>query len=191
MYPVSNGELDKLEGVVVLKTFFPKELHKETFKLKDYIKKPIVVHGSTPAYKVLDKFREQKFHYAIVVDEYGSIQGIIAMDDVLDALIGDISEYDQNEYQITIRNDNSWFADAQYPYFELLNYFGISDSETEEDEREFNTIGGLLLTRLGRVPNVGDKITWKGYEIEVVDMDGLRIDKVLITKIKQADFNGN
>jgi putative hemolysin len=185
MYPVSNGELDKLEGVVVLKTFFPKELKKEDFKLKDYIKQPIVVHSSTPAYQVLDKFREHKFHYAIVVDEYGSIQGIMAMDDVLDALIGDISEYDQNEYQITVRNDNSWFADAQYPYFELMNYFSIAHSESESEEREFNTIGGLLMTRLGRVPNVGDKINWEGYEIEVVDMDGLRIDKVLITKLEE------
>jgi putative hemolysin len=100
------------------------------------------------------------------------------MDDMLDALVGDVSQLDQDEYHITKREDGGWLADAQYPYFELLNYFGMTD---EEKEGDFATIAGLILHLTGRIPSAGDKIEWKGFYIEVVDMDGLRIDKVLIT----------
>jgi putative hemolysin len=182
MYPVADGNLDKLRGVIILKEFFAKDIHKDHFRLNDYLKKPLVVHDNAPVYKLMEQFREKKFHYAMVVDEYGSVQGIITMDDVLDALIGDISDYDQNEYQITKRNEHSWFADAQYPYFELCNYFDVSLNDDDLAAGDFNTIAGLILNRLGRVPAIGDKIQWDAYEIEVVDMDGLRIDKVLITK---------
>ncbi|MES2703297.1 MAG: hemolysin family protein [Bacteroidota bacterium] len=184
MYPVSDGELDKLAGVVIVKEFFTRDISKQNFHLREYIKKPLVVHDNTPAYRVLEKFREDKFHYAIVVDEYGSIQGIMTMDDVLDALIGDVSDYDQDEYQITPRNEDSWFADAQYPYFEMCNYFGVSAmDDSGASPGEFNTIAGLILNSFGRVPAIGDKIKWASYEIEVIDMDGLRIDKVLISKL--------
>jgi putative hemolysin len=186
MYPVADGELDKLCGTVVLKEFFTKDINNKDFRLLDYLKKPMVVHDNTPVYKILEQFREEKIHYAIVVDEYGSIQGIVTMDDVLDALVGDVSEYDQSEYQITQRNDKSWFADAQYPYFELCNYFGASTAE-DSTSGDFNTIAGLILNRMGKVPSIGDKITWDEYEIEVIDMDGLRIDKVLISKLEDRD----
>jgi putative hemolysin len=185
MYPVADGELDKLSGIVILKEFFTKDINNKDFRLGDYLKKPLVVHDNTPVYKMLEQFREEKIHYAVVVDEYGSIQGIVTMDDVLDALVGDVSEYDQDEYQITQRNDNSWFADAQYPYFELCNYFGASATE-DPTSGDFNTIAGLILTRLGKVPTIGDKINWDQYEIEVIDMDGLRIDKVLISKTEET-----
>lgn len=188
-YPVADGNLDVLAGIIYVKDIFIKELNAETFRLGDYIKKPLIVHENSAAYNVLEKFRETRQHTAIVVDEYGAIQGIVCMDDVLDALIGDVSENRQDEYQIIQRNDNSWLADAQYPFFELLNYFDLQDIDEESiSSGDFNTVAGLVLNKTGRIPNVGEKVRWRNYEIEVVDMDGLRIDKVLITKVS-SDIN--
>jgi putative hemolysin len=101
------------------------------------------------------------------------------MDDLLDALVGDVSEHDQNEYGIIQRDEHSWLADGQFPYFELLNYFEVHDGEIKGD---FATVAGLMLHLTGRIPAIAEKIEWEGYFLEVVDMDGMRIDKILITK---------
>jgi len=177
VYIVGNKSLDDLAGVISVKTIFPLNLTNETFKLKDYLKQPIIVHENTPAYKVLEKFKEQKFHYAVVVDEYGTLQGLVAMDDVVDALLGDSTEYDQSEYTITERGKNSWLADAQIPYYVFAEYFALPESEVH-----YNTLGGLILHQLNHIPVTGEKVKWKEFEFEVVDMDSLRIDKVIISK---------
>ena len=132
----------------------------------------------TPAYKVLEKFRENKIHYAFVLDEYGAVQGMVSMDDILDALIGDVTEYNQQEYEIVQRSANTWLADGTYPYFEFLNYFKIH--EHDEDEYGYNTLAGFILQQIGYLPHAGEKVTWKHFTFEIMDMDGPRIDKVLI-----------
>ncbi|HEY0608278.1 MAG TPA: hemolysin family protein, partial [Chitinophaga sp.] len=113
VYPVANGNLDNLLGVISVKDLFPQNLSNEIFKLEQYIRKPLILHENTPAYKALEHFKSNRLHYAIVVDEYGSIQGMIAMDDVVDALVGDTTEYNQDEYQIVRRDEHSWLADGQ------------------------------------------------------------------------------
>jgi len=178
VYPVCSGSLDDLKGIVSIKDLFARETELNSLALTKHLKEPLVLHDATPAYRVLEAFRAAKVHYAIVVDEYGAIEGIVSMDDVLDALVGDVSEIGQEEYKIVKRKDGTWLADAQYPYFELLHYFGVSDQQNE-----FNTVGGLILDKLTRMPNTGDTINWHGYELEIIDMDGLRIDKVAIKKI--------
>lgn len=182
IYPVSDGDLDNLVGVVNVKEVFATNVKPAEFSLKSFIRKPLIVHDHTAAYLVLEKFRQSRFHHAIVIDEYGSIQGIISTDDILDALVGDVSENRQIEYNIIKRDENSWLVDGQYPYFELLNYFGIYDADDREEDREFNTVAGLILHKTGRVPAIGEKIEWRGFELEIIDMDGLRIDKVLVVK---------
>lgn len=179
IYPVTKGSLDKLVGIVNVKELFSANVPSDKFLLGDFVTQPLIVHDNTAAYHVLEKFREARFHLAVIVDEYGAVMGIITMDDVLDALVGDVSEYDSTEYQITKRDDNSWFADAQFPYFELLRYFDIYE---ENPEAEYNTIAGLILDKLGRIPQAGETIDWYDFQIEVVDMDGLRIDKLIIRR---------
>lgn len=179
VYPVANGSLDNFLGVVNLKEMFATIREDKNFSLQPYIRKPLVVYNNTPAYNLLEKFREAKWHFALVVNEYGSIQGVITMDDVLDALVGDVSELHDDEYTIVQRDDNSWIVDGQYSYFELLNYFDISEAETEGYH---NTIAGLILHLMKRMPNVGEKVVWKQFSLEIVDMDGMRIDKVLISR---------
>ncbi len=177
VYVVANKSLDNLEGVFSVKNVFPLHLTNENFKLKDYLRQPIIVPENTPAYKVLEKFKQAKFHYAVVIDEYGYLQGMVAMDDVLDALLGDSSEYDHADYQITKRDENSWLVDAQIPYYQFAEYFNL-----EEEEISYNTLGGLILHQLNHIPVAGEILKWKHFSIEIVDMDGVRIDKVLITK---------
>src|SRR5215213_922631 len=180
VYPVIDESGENPVGIVSVKDIFPRDFTTTPFKLDDFLKQPLMVHETTLAYKVLENFRKHKIHYAFVLDEYGSVIGMVSMDDILDALIGDVSEYNQKEFQIVQREDGSWLADASYPFFELLNYFDIS---FEENNSDYNTLAGLILDQLSHIPAVGEKIKWSGFEFEVVDMDGSRIDKVLIRKI--------
>ncbi|HTF28778.1 MAG TPA: hemolysin family protein [Flavitalea sp.] len=178
VYPVVQKNLDKLLGIVSVKDIFPKDFSTKPFNLSDFLRQPLMVHENTSAYKVLDKFKENKIHYAFVVDEYGIVQGMVSMDDIVDALIGDSSEYNQNEYQIVKRDDTSWLADGQYPFFEFLHFFDISQ---EENHGDYNTLGGLILYQLNHMPLTGEKVKWKEFIFEVIDMDDNKIDKILIT----------
>lgn len=180
VYPVYRKTTDNLIGIVSVKDIFPKEFKGNDFNLAQFLKQPVMVPESTPAYKVLENFKESKIHYAFVLDEYGSVQGMVSMDDILDALIGDVTEYNQQEYQIVKRDDNSWLADGAYPFFEFLNYFNVTENEYEEGD--YNTLAGLILHQLGYIPKVGEVIGWNGFEFEIVDMDGPKIDKVMITR---------
>ena len=177
VYPVVRKSFDNVIGIVSVKDLFPKDFKTSDFNLSQFIKQPLIVHENAPAYKMLEKFKENKIHYAFVVDEYGSVTGMVSMDDIIDALIGDVSEYNQEEFRIVKRDDNSWLADGAYPFFEFLNYFDLSH---EENTGQYNTLAGLILEQMNHIPYVGEKVMWLKFEFEIVDMDGPRIDKILI-----------
>lgn len=179
VYPVIRKTIDQFIGIVSLKDIFPKDIRNADFMLQTYLKQPLMVPENTPAYKVLEKFRKERMHYAFVLDEYGAVQGMVSMDDILDALIGDVTEYNQSEYQIVQRDDKSWLADGAFPFFEFLNYFGLSSGEATSGD--YNTLAGLVLEQLSHIPKSGEKIQWNQFTFEVVDMDGFKIDKLLIT----------
>ena len=181
-YPlVVDGNLDKVVGIVLLKDLFS-PFNQETFSLEEIAKKPLYLNEDTYAYKVLELFKNAKMHYGIIVDEYGITIGIITMDDLLDALVGDVSEIDQDEYQIIERAPNSWLVDGQYPFVDFQKRF---DLELNFDsENRFNTLAGLIVYTNNTLPNVGDRFVFGDYEMEIVDKDGQRIDKIMITKIK-------
>ncbi len=180
-YPVcDNNNLDDIIGIVLLKDLFsPKS--EDNFKITDYIKKPIFLNENAYAYIVLELFKKERMHYGIVVDEYGTTLGIVTMDDVVDALVGDVTEADQDEYQITPRNENSWFVDGQYSILDFIKYFDI---ELDEDHKSnFTTVAGLIIHQRHSLPDIGEKIIIDNYELEVIDKDGQRIDKILVTKL--------
>jgi len=179
-YPVcSENDIDKVIGIVLLKDLFTPSID-ENFNLRDYVKEPLYLTESTFAYSLLEKFKTERIHYAIVVDEYGSTKGIVTMDDVVDALIGDVTEHNQNEYEITPRDENSWFVDGQYSFTEFLHYFDI---ELEEEiNGSFVTIAGFFIHKFNNLPNIGDKLNMDSYRLEIIDKDGQRIDKILVTK---------
>jgi putative hemolysin len=180
-YPVStSSNLDDIVGIVVLKDLFTPTTD-EAFNIHDYLRKPIFLNENTYAYKVLEIFKKEGMHCGIVVDEYGSTMGIVTMDDVVDALIGDATERDQDEYQIIQRDESSWLVDGQFSIIEFVKYF---DLNLEDELRsKFTTIAGLLIYINSTLPNVGDKFKIENFELEVIDKDGQRIDKILITRL--------
>lgn len=178
VYPVANKGLDNIVGVLYVKELFPRDLNGKPFNLRSCLRKPLFVHEKLPAYQVLEQFKSSRVHHAIVVDEYGSVEGMVTMDDIVDELVGDQAQPHDDELQIIIRDENSWLVDGQYPYYELLDFLHIEN----DAEVNFTTVGGLILHQLRSIPVEGEKVTWLNFELEVVDMDGQRIDKVMVTR---------
>lgn len=179
-YPVSKTDnLDDIFGIVLLKDLFTPSTEEE-FNIEEYVKEPIYFNESAYAYKVLEIFKKEKMHYGIVVDEYGTTQGIVTMDDVVDALVGDATEIDQDEYQLTQRDENTWLVDGQYSIIEFIKYFDI---ELEENyQSKYTTVAGLIIYSKSILPEVGQKLVIGDFELEIIDKDGQRIDKILVTK---------
>lgn len=182
-YPVCKDKnLDHVIGIVLLKDLFSGNWEKD-FHISQYAKEPLFLNENMYAYNVLELFKREKMHYGIVIDEYGTTQGIVTMDDVVDALIGDVTEIDQDEYKIIERDPNSWLVDGQFSAIDFAKYFDLYfDEETRE---EYTTVAGLIIFMSNHLPEVGDKITTGDYVLEVIDKDGQRIDKILVTKITQ------
>jgi putative hemolysin len=179
-YPVcENNDIDNILGIVLLKDLFS-NFDEQAFELRDFIKTPLYLNENVYAYKVLELFKTRKVHYGIIIDEYGSTVGIITMDDVVDALVGDVTEEDQEEYSIVKRDDNSWLVDGQFSIIEFLKNFPPEQEIDYEDK--YTTVAGLMIYQSESLPEVGDKIQIPPYELEVMDKDGQRIDKILVSK---------
>lgn len=177
VYPAYRDSIDDVVGVVYLKDLFA-HISSPLFRLSDYIKAPQYINENMSAYKVLEKFKATGVHHGIVTDEYGQMQGLITMNDILEALVGDVSEFYKDEFKIIKRDDGSFLVDGHYPFFDFLRYF---DMEEFAPEYEFNTVSGLILHLLETIPQQGDKAHWMNFEFEIVDMDAARIDKLLVT----------
>jgi putative hemolysin len=177
-YPVYDEDGQDIIGIVSLKQLFA-EIEKEDFDLSAVIGVPSYIAEGASAYKALEQFKQTSIHYALVIDEYGTTQGIITMSDILEALVGDISEFYAEDFLFEARDDHSWLADGHYPLADFLARFGFEDRLKDFD---VNTIGGLIMHLLGRIPKQSEKIRWENFEFEIVDMDGPAIDKILITR---------
>jgi len=176
VYPVVDEKMNVV-GIVQLKDLF-KYINETTFRLADHLTQPQFVLEGFSAYEVLKMLKESKTHQALVMDEYGEMQGMITLNDLLEALVGDVSEFYESEFVFTERADGSWLIDGQYPLVEFLRKFDLD--ELIEDY-PFNTLSGLILHELRRIPAAGDILKWREFTIEILDMDGARIDKVLIS----------
>ena len=179
-YPVSKtNSLDDIIGIVLIKDLFvPNSV--SNFKIEEYVIEPIYFNENTNAYNLLETFKKEKIHYGIVVDEFGTIKGMVTMDDVMDALIGESTENNHDEYQIIQRNENSWLVDGQYALTEFAKYFDLNI--TDEQYNKFTTVAGLILQETIEIPKVGDKILLQHLSLEVIDKDGQKIDKILVTE---------
>jgi len=181
VYPVASEQLDEMVGVVFLKEFFA-EFNNPDFNIRNYIRPAQFVPETMNGYNVLELFRKSQQFYAIITDEYGSIQGMVTMNDLMEALVGNILEPDEHEEQIIQREDGSWLVDGQYSFYDFLANFDMEDLYQEHD---YNTLSGLILDILERIPNTAEKLKWKNFEMEIVDMDAARIDKVLVRRIEE------
>ncbi len=176
VYPVASEQLDEIVGVVFLKDFFS-DFGKDDFNLRNYLKPAQFIPETMSGYNVLESFRKNQIFYAIVTDEFGSVQGMVTLNDLMEAIVGTIIEPDEHDEQIIQREDGTWLVDGQYSFYDFLAYFDMEDLYQEHD---FNTLSGLILDILEHIPSTAEKLQWKNFEMEIVDMDAARIDKVLV-----------
>ena len=184
VYPVASEQLDEILGVVFLKDFF-KSYQDPDFNISDYIRPAQFVPESMNGYDVLEHFRKSQAFYAIVTDEFGSIQGMVTLNDLTEALVGNIMDPEEHEEQIVTREDGTWLVDGQYSFYDFLAFFDMEDLYQDHD---YNTLSGLILDILEHIPVTAEKLIWRNFELEIVDMDAARIDKVLVKRISE-EFN--
>lgn len=177
VYPVCEGNIDNIKGIVSIKDLF---LNNNDIPLASIMSQPMYVPENNTAYQVLEKFKETKIHHCFIVDEYGSIEGLITLNDILEAIVGDIPQTDEEDYEITERADGSFLIDAQIPFYDFLHKVEKTEWMNDE-EHDFDTLAGFILHEMKEIPKTGDKLSWRGFEFEIVDMDKHRIDKVLVT----------
>lgn len=181
IYPVCGDNLDDVEGIVSLKDLFV-NFEKGDFNLKEITKEPVYFIEHTSAYKALENFKKSSVHYALVTDEHGVFQGIITLNDILEALVGDAADFYQDEFKLISREDGSWLVDGHYSLHDFLTYF---DMDELIGDYSVTTVSGLIITELGIIPKQGQKLIWNKLNFEVIDMDGVIIDKVLITNLRE------
>jgi putative hemolysin len=181
LYPVCNDNLDDVIGVVSLKDLIV-QFEKKSFDLKKIIKEPVYMIEHTSAYKALENFKLSKIHYALVTDEYGVFQGMNTLNDILEALVGDASEFYGDDFKLIARQDGTWLVDGHYSLHDFLTYFDMDDLI---NDYEVTTVSGLIMTEMGKIPKQGEILIWNKYELEVIDMDGVKIDKILVKSLKE------
>ncbi len=181
IFPVCQGRLDRVVGIIQSKDVLSGSMSSHKVELHKSLLPPLFVPESMPALKVLERFKITGIHLAIVVDEYGSVRGIVTLTDILEALVGDIPHIEElQEPHIMRREDGTWLVDGAVPIQELKEALDV-ERFPREGEGLYQTAGGLLMTCLEKVPATGEYFQWEDYRFEVVDMDGQRVDKLLIT----------
>ena len=181
VYPVCEDNLDNVIGLVLLKDLFV-SFESGTFDLKSITRDAVYLIEQTSAYKALENFKTSKMHYAFVVDEHAIFQGVITLNDILEALVGDASDFDEDEYKLVANEDGTWLVDGQYSLHDFLTFFDLDELI---NDYEVTTVSGFFITKLGNIPNQGDKIIWNKLDLEALTMDGAKIDKVLIKQYKE------
>jgi putative hemolysin len=182
-FPVYESDLDNIVGMVSVKSVMARMVEGHRVNIKDSVTRPLFVPEAVTVLKLLEQFKETGVHIALITDEYGSIQGIITLHDILEAIIGDVRSLGEPvETPIVVREDGSWLIDGDTSIEKLKEVLPVPSFQGEE-EVYYRTIAGLIMFTLQRVPKTGDHIELKGLRYEVVDMDGNRIDKVMVMRV--------
>lgn len=181
-YPVVEDDLDHVVGVLSLKEYVLNMGREGGIDLRKMMKEPEYFHENMNVYTVLEQMKQKKISRALVCDEFGSCSGIITLKDIMEALVGNIND-DHEDPDIVARADNDgWLVDGMCPMYDFLRHFDIEDSM---EDFEYTTVAGLILDELDHMPVPGEKVSWRDFQFEVVDMDGARIDKVIVKKESQ------
>lgn len=181
-YPVCRGGLEQLVGIVHTKEMLARQFSGTPFDLAQCVQEPLFVPETVSAIQLLETFKQSRIHAALVVDEYGDIQGLVTLNDVLGAIVGEIpAAEDRGTSMVVKRADDSWLIDGMLDVGALKELLHVD--ELPDEEAVYHTLGGLMMTRMGRVPRVADHFEWRGYRFEIMDMDGKRVDKVLVSRV--------
>jgi len=183
-FPLCRGGLDEVLGVITTKQLFNLTVKGGETDLADLAQTEVFVPESLTGMELLDHFRASGTQMALVVDEYGEVQGLVTLQDVLESVTGEFKPSSQGEAWAVEREDGSWLLDGLIPLPELKDQLDLKNVPDEERGR-YHTLSGMVMWLLGRLPQTGDVVTWNGWRLEVVDLDGKRIDKVLATRIAE------
>jgi putative hemolysin len=177
---VGEGDLDNIQGFVKAKDILNFTLMGNSLDIEAVIKQPLFIPETVTALEVLERFRESDTHLAVIIDEFGSTHGVITTNDILKAIVGDISVGETQKESSFQRKDGSWLLDARLSNTDFCDVLNIK--ELPEDEfGMYETLAGFIIKRLEKFPATGDKFDWENYTFEIIDMDGKRIDKVLVS----------
>jgi putative hemolysin len=185
-YPVAEGQIDHIIGLVNSKDLLSQNLSCQPIDLRSVLRPALFIPESMSALDMLERFKQKRTHVAFVIDEHGGFQGLVTTSDILEAIVGDIPMPDEvEEADIIQREDGSWLVDGKVPADELKQLLQ-ADELPFENQNLYQTLGGLVMAFLGRIPKSGDHFEWGGFRFEVMDMDGHRVDKVLIQVLPPA-----
>jgi putative hemolysin len=183
IYPVTEGSLDHVVGIVSSRDLWQRHLTGASVTIRDAMKPALFVPQLAPVLDVTEQMRRQQSPMALVIDEYGGLDGLLTFNDLISDIIGELDVADPNQVKGAVqRADGSWLVDGILAAHEMMELLDIEDLPGEEEGR-FETVGGFVMDQLGRIPAAGDLVEWGGFRFEVVDMDGNRIDKVLVSDI--------
>jgi putative hemolysin len=186
-YPVCKGSIDQVVGILYTKDLLAENLRAQLSQLNALKREPLFLAENSKVYFVLEKFRQTGTYHGIVVDEYGGVSGLITINDIFNALVGDGATSQELEQLIISRSDGSFLVDAGMDFDEFADFFSLTEFHLKElgeaSRRDFQTVGGLVLHILHDIPQTGESMTWQGLRFEVVDMDKSRIDKLLVQRI--------
>jgi putative hemolysin len=175
-YPVCDKTVDDIKGIIYIKELLKAD---EKVKLSDLMRPALFVPENNSPYQLLEKIKSTRIHSCFIVNEYGTLEGMITLNDILEAIVGDVPQSGQEEYEITERADGTYLVDAQITFYDFLSHFEKTEW-MNEDEHQFDTVAGFVLHELERIPQTGDTFDWRGFSFEIIDMDGQRIDKLLV-----------
>ncbi len=184
-YPVCDEIVDNIKGIISIKDLLKAS---PTTLLKELVKPALFVPENNSAYQLLEKFKDTKIHSCFIVNEYGTLEGMITLNDILEAIVGDVPQTGQDEYEIIERADGTYLVDAQIPFYDFLSRFEKTDWMNEGDH-DFDTLAGFVLHELEHIPQTGETFEWRGFHIEIIDMDSQRIDKLLVTISEELKEN--
>jgi putative hemolysin len=176
VYPICDGGIDNIKGIVSIKDMY---VTPDDMPFGQSMSPALFVPENITAYQLLERFKETKIHTCFVVDEYGTMLGLITLNDILEAIVGELPQQDLQDYEIVEREDGSYLVDAQIPFYDFLTKFERTEW-MNEGEQDFDTLAGFILHELERIPVTGDRLEWKEFRFEIIDMDGHRIDKVMV-----------
>jgi putative hemolysin len=185
-FPVGQGSLDQILGEVQTKDLLAHSLAGQPFDLRAVLRDPLYVPETMSALRVLEAFRQSGTAMALALDEYGSVQGLVTLTDILESIVGDIPSGDEEEDpQVVQREDGSWLLDGMLPVEELKELLNL-DQLPGEEQGLFQTVAGFVVSLIGRIPTTADHAAWRSWRFEVVDMDGQRVDKILVSPLPAA-----
>ncbi len=182
-FPVAQGDLDRVLGILHVKDLLAQGFSCEPMDLRKVLRNALFIPEGAEALQALEQFKQTGEHFAVVTDEYGSVAGVISHTDILEAIVGELpAKGEPGEPEVLLREDGSWLMGGALSIEEMRDHLEL-DRLPDEEEGTFQTVGGFVMARLGEVPSAGDRFEWGGFRFEVMDMDGRRVDKILVTPL--------